>query len=52
LKDGISKYYFPNGNISDFFIYKNNLLDGKCYSYDVSGKVIREVEYKDGELIK
>jgi antitoxin component YwqK of YwqJK toxin-antitoxin module len=33
-------------------IYKNNLLNGKCYSYDETGKPIKEAEYKDGELVK
>jgi len=52
LKDGITKYYFPNGNVSDFQTYKNNLLDGKCFTYDESGKIISSTEYKEGELVK
>ena len=33
-------------------IYKNNLLDGKSFTYDSDGKVTREVEYKLGEMVK
>ena len=51
LKEGISKYYYTNGKISDFFVYKNNLLSGRCFSYDSAGAVTKEVEYSNGELI-
>ena len=46
------KRYYENGKLSDILSYKNNLLDGKCFSYDETGKVSREVEYREGELLR
>jgi len=51
MKEGITKYYYGNGQLSDFMTYKNNLLDGKYFTYDNGGKVTREVEYKQGSYL-
>ena len=44
------KIIYANGEISDYCYYKDNLPDGKYYSYYESGLLKREVEFDKGKI--
>ena len=43
--------YYDNGEISDYAIYKENLLNGSTYTYFKNGLMRREAVYNEGMLI-
>jgi len=46
---GLSKRYYPGGNISELFYYENNKIQGIFKSFFPSGKLKEEIHYKDGK---
>ena len=46
--DGIAKYYYSNGTISDEILYVLNKKEGLQLHYDSTGRIISKVPYKDG----
>lgn len=52
LKEGISKYYFDNGEIQYLKRFKNNKEEGICYEYDIYENIISVLHYRKGKLIE
>ncbi len=50
MKNGISKNYYENGNISYETNYENDVLNGISKSYDINGNVTCEENYENGVL--
>jgi len=44
--------WFPNGNIMRSTLYKNSIKNGKEHIYDKNGKLISELYYLNGEILK
>jgi len=49
-KDGHYITYYDNGQICEEFIALNGKINGKLYSYEWNGRLLRELSYIDGEL--
>ncbi|MEA3444386.1 MAG: hypothetical protein U9R19_06620 [Bacteroidota bacterium] len=47
-----SYYYFPDGNIYRIINYKNNKKQGIAFEYNREGKIIFEIEFRQGVLTK
>ena len=50
-KNGYATWYFYNGEVSDYGIYKDDLSNGSFYSYHPNGLIKREAIYEMGKLI-
>ena len=51
-RNGIAEVYFESGPLKEQYNYTDNKLDGNALEYDLEGTLIKNVIYKDGELIK
>ena len=45
-------YYWPNGNLKSYELYKRGKEDGVHYDCDESGTRIKEYHYMNGTLVK
>jgi TonB family protein len=52
IRDGLSKYYFDNGQLKSSAFYIDNELDGELISYYSSGQLKRKDNFKKGKFIK
>ncbi len=48
LRNGIGKWYYPNGNLRVSCMFINDLEYGDCYRYFPSGKLQSTCQYKNG----
>ena len=50
MKNGVSKKYYENGNVSYEINYENDVLNGISKSYDINGNITCEENYENGVL--
>ncbi len=51
MKNGEAKYYYKNGLLKDKVNYKNDILDGDCFSYDKGGHLISRGYFRGGKPV-
>lgn len=47
--DGMKKEFFENGKVKRFVYYKNGLPDGSHKQFNIDGKLIVDIEFKEGK---
>ena len=52
IQNGVSTYYYPNGEVHKLIPFINNLENGKGREYSIDGRLITLLSYKDGFLRK
>jgi len=51
-KDGIERFWYPNGQLKEEGQWFNNLANGLMRTWNEDGKLTKALRYKSGELIE
>ncbi len=51
IKEGLSYYYYEDGNVKDVVTYQDGKKEGPAKEYDKEGNIITLLEYHNNYLI-